>query len=317
MSNHVLDGVMGLCVGDALGVPVEFMGRETLRKNPVTGMRGYGTHAQPAGTWSDDTSMTLCLVDSLSRGLDYEDIMSNFIKWFEKGEYTPYGEVFDMGVTTRRALIRFKQGIPAIECGGKNERDNGNGSLMRILPVVFYLQSIYGTDFTGIDQAYEVVHAVSSLSHAHRRSQIACGIYISVASKLMSSMTLETAVRSGISGAMEYYQGTKDYVLELEHFERLNRRDFAAIPEDEVRSSGYVVDTLEAAIWCLLNTDNYRDCALKAVNLGDDTDTVAAIAGGLAGLAYGYKGIPKEWVSEIARKEYIEDLCNQLYLSLT
>jgi ADP-ribosylglycohydrolase len=188
---------------------------------------------------------------------------------------------------------------------------------MRILPVVFYLQSIFGTDFTGIDQAYEVVHAVSSLSHAHRRSQIACGIYISVASKLMSSITLETAVRSGISGAMEYYQGTKDYVLELEHFERLNRRDFAAIPEDEVRSSGYVVDTLEAAIWCLLNTDNYRDCALKAVNLGDDTDTVAAVAGGLAGLAYGYKGIPKEWVSEIARKEYIEDLCNQLYLSLT
>lgn len=317
MGNFVLDGVMGLCVADALGVPVEFMDRGTLKKDPVVGMRGYGTYNQPAGTWSDDTSMTLCLVDSLSKGLDYEDIMLNFIKWIETGEYTPHGRVFDIGITTRKALMSFKNGIPPLECGRKSEHDNGNGSLMRILPILFYLQSIYGMNFTDIDGAYEIIHNISSLTHGHRRSQIACGIYISVASELVGSMGLETAVRSGIYSGMEYYGDKKDYIHELKHFERLSRKDFAEIPEEKIKSSGYVVDTLEAAIWCLLNTDNYRDCVLKAVNLGSDTDTVAAIAGGLAGLKYGYESIPQNWINEIVRKEYVEGLCNQLYLSLT
>ena len=316
MSNFVLDGIMGLCVADALGVPVEFMNRETLRKDPVVGMREYGTYNQPTGTWSDDTSMTLCLVDSLSKGLDYEDIMLNFIKWIETGEYTPYGEAFDIGITTRKALMSFKNGISPLECGRKSEHDNGNGSLMRILPILFYLQSIYGMNFTDIDGAYEIIHNISSLTHGHRRSQIACGIYILVASELVESMCLETAVRSGIYSGIEYYGDKKDYIHELRYFERLSRKDFAEIPEEKIKSSGYVVDTLEAAIWCLLNTDNYRDCVLKAVNLGNDTDTVAAVAGGLAGLKYGYSSIPQDWVDEIARKEYVEDLCNELYLSL-
>lgn len=317
MSNFVLDGIMGLCIADALGVPVEFMDRETLRKDLVVGMREYGTYNQPAGTWSDDTSMTLCLIDSLSKGLDYEDIMLNFIKWIEEGEYTPHGEAFDIGFATRKALIRFKNGVSSLECGGKDEYDNGNGSLMRILPILFYLQSIYGTDFADIDEAYEIIHNISALTHGHKRSQIACGIYISVASRLIGGMDLKTAVDLGIYEAMKYYKNREDYTDELKHFKRLERNNFAEIPEEEIKSSGYVVDTLEAAIWCLLNTDNYRDCVLKAVNLGNDTDTVAAVAGGLAGLKYRYENIPKDWVNKIARKEYVEDLCNQLYLSLT
>lgn len=317
MGNFVLDGIMGLCVADALGVPVEFMDRETLKKDPVVGMREYGTYNQPAGTWSDDTSMTLCLVDSLSKGLDYEDIMLNFIKWIEEGEYTPYGEAFDIGITTRKALMSFKNGVPPLECGGRSEHDNGNGSLMRILPILFYLQSMYGTDFADIDEVYEIIHNISALTHGHKRSQIACGIYISVASRLIGGMGLETAVDLGIYDAMKYYKDREDYINELKHFRRLEMKNFAEIPEEEIKSGGYVVDTLEAAIWCLLNTDNYKGCVLKAVNLGNDTDTVAAVAGGLAGLKYGYEGIPRDWVNEIARKEYVEDLCNQLYLSLT
>lgn len=317
MSNFVLNGIMGLCVADALGVPVEFMDREALSKNPVVGMREYGTYNQPAGTWSDDTSMTLCLVDSLSKGLDYEDIMLNFMKWIEEGEYTPHGAAFDIGFTTRKTLMCFKNGISPLECGGKDEHDNGNGSLMRILPILFYLQSMYGTDFEDIDEAYEIIHNISVLTHGHKRCQIACGIYISVASELIGSMGLKTAIDLGVYRAMKHYKNREDYISELGHFERLGRKDFKEIPQKEIKSSGYVVDTLEAAIWCLLNTDNYGDCVLKAVNLGNDTDTVAAVAGGLAGLKYGYKSVPQDWVNKIARKEYVEDLCNQLYLSLT
>ncbi len=318
--NHVLNGIMGLCVADALGVPVEFADRETLRKNPVVGMRAHGTYNQPAGTWSDDTSMTLCLMDSLIKGLDYNDIMSNFIKWKNEGKYTPYGEAFDIGITTGESLRRFEEGTPPLECGGKNERDNGNGSLMRILPALFYLQSIYGIKFGdaygAAEEAYGIIHNISALTHAHKRSKIACGIYVSVASMLPGGEDLKAAVRTGIYKATRYYREQSYFVDELEHFSRLEKRDFAQLPVKEIRSSGYVVDTLEAAIWCLLNTDNYKDCVLKAVNLGKDTDTVAAVAGGLAGLEYGYEGIPQDWIDKIAGREYIEDLCNQFNLSL-
>ncbi|MGD9676992.1 MAG: ADP-ribosylglycohydrolase family protein [Vulcanibacillus sp.] len=312
MKNKILDGVMGLCVGDAIGVPVEFVSRETLIKNPVINMRSYGTYNQPAGTWSDDTSMTLCLVDSLIKGLDYQDIMTNFHKWFDKGEFTPYGETFDVGNSTRKAITRYSDGVPSLECGGLTEYDNGNGSLMRILPILFYLQSIYGTEFPEDDEAFDIIHNVSALTHAHTRSKIACGIYVSVASELIGRENLKIAVGQGIYRAELYYKKQIKYKDELKYFNRLKEKDFEKLDETNIKSSGYVVDTLEAAIWCLLNTNNYKDCILKAVNLGEDTDTVAAVAGGLAGMYYGYENIPNEWLAKIARREYIEDLCSQL-----
>jgi ADP-ribosyl-[dinitrogen reductase] hydrolase len=315
VANHVLAGIMGLCVADALGVPVEFMDRETLRRNPVTGMRSYGTHRQPAGTWSDDTSMTLCLAESLAKGLDYQDIMNSFLKWLDEAAYTPHGKVFDVGNTTSKALMKFSGGIPPLECGGTTERDNGNGALMRILPIVFYLQSVYGTDFYETDEAFEIIHNVSALTHAHRRSQIACGIYVSIASMLMKGTDLGTAVETGINKAMKYYRNHPGFPGEMHHYKRLIREDFSELDEAEIRSTGYVVDTLEAAIWCLLRTESFKDCVLKAVNLGEDTDTVAAVAGGLAGLYYGYESIPNDWLSVIAKRDYVESLCNQLHAS--
>lgn len=330
--NPVLSGIMGLCVGDALGVPVEFISRESLKKKPVTDMCGYGTYHRPAGTWSDDTSMTLCLAESLARsnqtnsggmieGPDYADIMTNFLKWYKEAEFTPHGEVFDVGTSTAAALERFSCGTAPLECGGTSERDNGNGSLMRILPLVFYLQSIYGTEFCEpvfkkqMEDAFTIIHNVSALTHAHKRSKIACGIYLSVASKLLEAMELKTAVGMGIYQAVKYYREQREYKDELAYFERLRKDDFANLDEKMIKSSGYVVDTLEAALWCLLNTDNYRDCVLKAVNLGEDTDTVAAVAGGLAGLYYGYESIPSEWLTAIAKQGYIEVLCNNLFAS--
>ena len=316
MRNHVLSGIMGLTVADALGVPVEFMDRESLQEDPVVNMRAYGTYNQPAGTWSDDTSMTLCLLDSLSKGLDYDDIMNNFIKWFSHGDYSPFGEAFDIGITTRRALMDFERGKRPLECGGKSEGDNGNGSLMRILPILFYLQSVYGNDFQAVEQTFNIIHNVSSLTHAHKRSQLACGMYISVASMLSLDLGLKDAVDLGINKAMEYYRKQDDFRDELVYFKRLEEKDFANLPLEEIKSGGYVVDTLEAAIWCLLNAKDYKECVLKAVNLGRDTDTVAAVAGGLAGLKYSYETIPEEWRAKIIKRDYIEDLCEKFSLSI-
>lgn len=313
MRNKVFDGIIGLCVGDALGVPVEFNSRESLKAKPLKDMIGFGTYNQPPGTWSDDTSMTLCLLDSLAQGLDYKDIMDKFKVWLTEGKYTPYDEVFDVGIGTRKAITRYISGIEPLKCGGLEPRDNGNGSLMRILPLLFYIQAVYGADFQEKDEAFEIIHGVSALTHGHKRSEIACGIYLSIASMLMKNMELEAAVEIGINKAVQYYTQMPEYALEARHYSRLWDKNFKDILQEEIRSSGYVVDTLEAALWCLLNTKCYKDCVLKAVNLGEDTDTVAAVAGGLAGLHYGSENIPKEWVEQIARKDYIVELCENIF----
>ena len=349
LKNKILGGILGLAVGDALGVPVEFKDRESLRRNPVTDMRGYGMHNQPPGTWSDDTSLTLCLLDSLAKkGFnarwkldgnfpepDYSDIMQKFLSWAFKGKYTAHGKFFDIGSATREALERFRNGTDPLECGGTSEQDNGNGSLMRILPLVFYIHvlisrknmSPYAPSNRGASVFFCYTDNVSSLTHAHMRSMIACSIYAITANYLCDSYdgdNLKKAIKFGLEGAKDgwcdrgnYDEDQKEYAKELKHFKRLFQKNFAKLPEEEIKSTGYVVDTLEAALWCLLNTDNYKDCVLKAVNLGEDTDTVAAVAGGLAGMYYGVEGIPKEWLQKLARLDYIKELCEDFYRSLS
>jgi len=316
MKKKIFSGVIGLCVADALGVPVEFMGRESLIQNPVTTMRGYGSYNQPPGTWSDDTSMTLCLLDSLTSGLDYTNIMQKFLLWYDNAEYTPHGVVFDIGIATSGALNRFAQGTLALNCGGVSERDNGNGSIMRILPLAFYLRSQFGDAYVDNLEIFEIIHNVSSLTHAHIRSLIACGIYLSVAGCLFEAEDLNSGIYAGVSKAIRFYESRDKYAGELTHYERIFKNDFKSLKQEEIKSSGYVVDTLEAALWCLLNTSNYESCVLKAVNLGEDTDTVAAVAGGLAGIYYGIEAIPEEWLKQIHRMDYIKQLCTNFVSSL-
>ena len=310
--SKAVSAIMGLCVGDALGVPVEFNSRENLKSNPVYDMRGYGTYNQPPGTWSDDTSMTLCLADSLASGLNYWDIMVKFSEWFTKGKYTPHGSAFDIGLTTNKALSRFTQGIEPLSCGCIDEKENGNGSLMRILPLVFYLRSAFGADFYKSDASFQVIHNISALTHCHPRSKVACGIYICIAGKIIEGENIKEAVNNGISAAKDFYHEHNEFFDQWKHFRRILGDDFQKTDERSIYSSGYVIDSLEASIWCLLNTSSYKECVLKAVNLGEDTDTVGAIAGGLAGLYYGIENIPSKWLSKLQKREYVEGISQRL-----
>lgn len=313
MLNKITDAILGGCVGDAVGVPVQFLSREEIAQKPVIGMRSFGTQNKPAGTWSDDTSLTLCLVESLSRGLNYTDIMNNFVRWIENGSFTPHGIAFDIGYITNTSINRYLRNTSPINCGGMDERDNGNGSLMRILPIVFYLQTYYGKHCTEDEAAMEIIHNVSSLTHAHERSLVGCGILISIAEEvLQNGKNLDTEIKNGIKRAFEYYEKQDRFKNELVHYERLMDKNFAKLPSEQIKSSGYVVHSLEAAIWCLLNTNNYKDCILKAVNLGEDADSIANIAGGIAGIFYGKDSIPEEWLSTIARREFVEKICEKL-----
>lgn len=308
MNNYCLNGIMGLCVGDALGVPVEFYSRKDLDENPVTDMRSYGSHNQPKGTWSDDTSMTLCLMQSLLNGLNYYDIAKKFHMWLMEGYMTPYGRTFDNGIATFKALLNFEKGIEPLKCGGTSEDDNGNGSLMRILPMAFYLKNMD-------ENKFNIIKNVSSITHAHPRSFIACCIYVETAIQLINGLSLDSAFEQAKEKTYNFFKDNENCYEEIKMYKNilLDSKGYKNKKRENIKSSGYVVDTLDSCMWCLFCSDSYKTAVLNAVNLGDDTDTVGAVTGGLAGIIYGYEAIPKQWLNVIAKKEEIETLCNCLY----
>ena len=295
----VKDGIIGLIIGDALGVPVEFLSRNELEKNPVTKMEGYGTYNMPPGTWSDDSSMTIATMASIvnKKAIDYDNLMFEFLEWIEYGKYTQYNNTFDYGSTTSHGIFNYKKGIEPIFCGGNTERDNGNGSLMRILPLAY---------IPNID--YETIENVSGLTHRHLRTKIACVFYIEIAkSMLENDLTIDEHVKLAGDKIKEHY-GDID---ELNHFNRIFNDNLKNDEVNYIKSGGYVIDTFESVIFCLKTTDNYKDAVLKAVNLGGDTDTIGAICGGLAGIFYGYDSIPIDWIDTIPKINQVLELCEK------
>jgi len=286
--------IAGAAVGDALGVPVEFHGRSQRVTDPVTGMREYGTHHQPAGTWSDDTSMILATLSGLTGAGDFEPsaVMEQFRRWVAGAKYTPHGEVFDIGIATRSAIRRFEQGTPPLDCGGTGEQSNGNGSLMRILPVAL----AWPDDPDLIDKASQL----SALTHAHERSRFCCAFYCLVVSDLLHGDSIGEATAFAWQVMDQRWSFS---AAERARFEKLHPDLLFAREEDSIGSSGHVIDTLEASLWVNARHDDFADAVLHAVNLGDDTDTTACVAGGLAGLIHGIGRIPQEWRDVLVARE--------------
>ena len=315
-TNIWLNGIMGVVVGDALGCPVQFESREEVARHPVTGMRGYGTFNLPEGSWTDDSSLTIALLESIRRvgEIDLGDIMENFMKWLYDGEFTPYGESYDIGRGTMQAINRYKKNRKAKKCGGDEEWNNGNGSLMRIMPACLYCSVMESSGMYSDRDAIDVIHSVGGLTHAHIRSNIACGLYFFMAKYILfREGSLQERIQEGLTQGFAFYESYLADKENLHYYDRLKDLEaFKSLPADKIKSTGYVVDALEAAVWSLITTDSFDQALLKAVNLGDDTDTVGAIAGGLAGLYYGYDSIPEDWLSAIKRREWIEGMCRIL-----
>ena len=312
-TNIWLNGIMGVVVGDALGCPVQFESRDEVARHPVTGMRGYGTFNLPEGSWTDDSSLTIALLESIRRTgkIDLDDIMENFMKWLYNGEFTPYGESYDIGRGTMQAINRYRKNRNAKNCGGDEEWNNGNGSLMRIMPACLYCSVMESSGMYSDRDAIDAIHSVGGLTHAHIRSNIACGLYFFMAKYILfREGSLQERIQEGLTQGFAFYESYLADKENLHYYDRLKDLEaFKSLPADKIKSTGYVVDALEAAVWSLITTDRFDQALLKAVNLGDDTDTVGAIAGGLAGLYYGYDSIPEEWLSAIKRREWIEEMC--------
>jgi ADP-ribosyl-[dinitrogen reductase] hydrolase len=308
--DRIYGGLLGAVVGDALGVPVEFRSREELKKDPLRAMRGWGTHGQPEGTWSDDTSMALCLAESiLATGWDLEDQAERFARWAFEHYWTPHGETFDIGGTTGASLDRFRRGASAASCGGSGERDNGNGALMRILPAAVWFSQAPD------EMLVRALSAASAVTHAHGRSRLASVFFGLLVRSLLEGMAPGEALRSAGEDirrlAAEEILDTA-MQAELPSLSRILDPSFPELPESAIRSGGYVIDTLEASIWCLARSSSYEECVLAAVNLGGDTDTTGTVAGGLAGIFYGMEALPPAWLQALARREEVESLLGAL-----
>lgn len=312
MKNIWKTGIMGVIVGDALGCPVQFESREEVATHPVKGMTGFGTFNLPAGSWTDDSSLTLALAHSIAekKVIDLHDTMERFVMWLVDGEYTPYGYAYDIGRSTMEAINKYIKDRDEYKCGGRGAYNNGNGSIMRIMPAVLYCITRDLTD----DAAVKLIHAVSALTHAHIRAKIACGLYYFMAKAIVQGEgTLLKRLQSGLDAGFAFYENAEINPDELNRFARLrNLSKFGKTPELGISTSGYVVDTIEAAVWALINTDLFPEALLCVVNMGGDTDSIAAVAGGLAALYYGYDGIPVNWLGVIQRREWIEWLIKPL-----
>lgn len=308
--SKIKDGIIGHAIGDAMGVPVEFCIREKLLKHPVTKMLGYGSHDVPEGSWSDDTTMEICLIESFieNKYFNLDSTMNKWIYWVKTGAYTPTGELFDIGRTCLKAIRNYEAGLTkAEESGGKDINSNGNGSLMRILPVAYYANRNKLND----KEIYELVKKISSMTHAHEISILGCYIYILYINNLLNGK--DKYASYNMTKIADYSMFSED---SLEKYKRILKGNIKELNITDISSSGYVLDTLEAALWVTLNANDYKESIIGAINLGNDTDTIGAITGSMTGIIYGYDSIPKEWIEKLQRREYLEQLCEDFERTL-
>ena len=289
--------VYGHLVGDAIGVPYE--GRRASEIGTVE-LRGYNAHNQPPGTWSDDGALMLALLDSLKhKGFDPEDEGRRFLDWADRGAYTPEGDgIFDIGNTTGRALDRLRAGTPAIDAGGTDEADCGNGSLMRILPIALFDPGAHAA--TMVERA----NLASRVTHGHPRCQVACALYVLVARALLDGeQDRSAALEASVSRLRELSTPTHASAL----------AELMAWTDRSGR--GFVLDSFWSAWDAFALSGSYRETIQHAVGYGNDTDTSAAIAGGLAGIYWGTDdeagGIPAEWLTELRGRELVEEILGQ------
>jgi len=303
--DSIIGGVMGVVIGDALGLPVQFMTKTEIKKNQITDMTGGGAFGLEPGAWSDDSSLTLCLAESLYEvGYNPADIARRFVEWYRDGYMTPLGESFDIGGTTSIAMKRLIHGVAPFKAGPTDAESNGNGSLMRILPATLFFE--HESDYTMIQRICEV----SKITHGHPRSQLACSLYSLFVKELLTGSSPQKAYDTMRLKSQTVFVNPK-LNKQLSHFKRIISGELPNLSESEIKSGGYVVESLEAALWSFLTTSSFKEAVLTAVNLGWDTDTVGAITGSMAGVYYGFSNIPAHWLRKLLDYEKILSLTNQ------
>ena len=303
----------GIAIGDALGVPVEFCSRGALENYPVVNMIGNGTYNQPKGTFSDDTSLTFATAMGLCNRKNIRHHIANeFVKWYKDGEYAINNKVFDVGNTTAKAIGNFILTNSVSRMCEPIYHQNGNGSLMRIMPVAFYLYN--NSEYDTIEKRKIFISDISALTHKHIISKICCVIYVEIALEIIKQQINNNFSIDNLLDTIKiviekvYHTYTLNSIIEM-YISELNNifhYDIFDYSRDKVNSSGYVINTLESVLWCITHTHSFIDAMLTAVNLGGDTDTIGSLTGGLAGLIYSFDTIPNGWIDDLQGRDIID-----------
>lgn len=298
--------VLGLAVGDAMGLPLVNMKRDTLLDNPVTTMESGGKYNMPVGTWSSRTSFTLATMDSIvkSASLSYTDMADRFCLFLKGEDYTSVGSAFDVDEPTKKALEKYliSKENPIL-CGGRDLSDDTNGSLMRMLPIALYCYYNKLKD----REIYETVKASSSITHADSVSVMGCFIYVYYLIFLLNGK--DKYASYNMIKVFDYSSFFDDDTISF--YNRLLKTNISKIRISDLKSSRYIVYTLESVLWVILNCNSFPETIVGAINLGGDTDTVGAIAGSIAGILYGYESIPENWLANLKRLDYISEITSQ------
>lgn len=299
IDNNLLDRyagcLLGLACGDAVGTTLEFSSRDTL--SPITDMVGGGPFALAPGQWTDDTSMALCLAESLlsKNGFDARDQMTRYLNWWHWGYWSSTGQCFDIGMTVRKALMTFQETEEPF-AGSVDPKTGGNGSIMRLAPVILF----YFPDQNSIARAARL----SSLTtHGAPEAVESCQLLADVISNALAGYGKDDVL--ALSPARYSEPAIKD----------LASGSFKQKLRDQVRGTGYCVASLEAALWCFCSTNSFEAAVLQAANLGDDADTTAAVVGQIAGAFYGKQGIPSGWLEKLHLVSEIEGIAISLFKS--
>ena len=284
--------LLGLACGDAVGTTLEFRSRGSFA--PLTDMVGGGPFSLKAGQWTDDTSMALCLAESLivKQGCDVQDQMARYANWYQWGYWSSTGHCFDIGMATRAAIQEFLRSGNAL-AGSADPRSAGNGSLMRLAPVAMF--------YAGDEAAVQEMAALSSrTTHGAEECIEACRVFAVALSRALQGADKAKVLDLG------------GLPLHSPKIAQIAEGSYRHKTREQIRGSGYVVDSLEAALWCFARHDNFRAAVLEAANLGDDADTTAAITGQIAGAFWGEQGIPAPWLQRLCRAGDIRGLATQL-----
>lgn len=298
-----MGAMLGLAVGDALGAAVEFEPRGTFA--PVTGFRGGGPHGIGPGEWTDDTSLALALADSLAfHGFDPADQARRYLAWWREGAYSVNGRCFDIGIATREALWRIADGADAATAGDPADHKSGNGSIMRLAPIPIHYLDLFPGD---VPSLASYAAASSATTHRSAKCLSACRYLALVLAALMSGRDREEVLAPDwpVLDALHRSSALDPEILAVARG-RFRR------PASEIRGSGYVVDSLEAALWAFHEASSFEEAVLAAVNLGDDSDTTGAVCGQLAGAFFGVDGIPAAWIDGLARRDWLVDATTRL-----
>ena len=298
LADRLAGGVWGHLIGDATGVPYEFKKPSEIR-NVRFGT--VGTHHQPPGTWSDDGALMLAMLDSLlTFGFNLDDQGRRFLDWFDRAAYTPNGDgKFDYGHTTDVAIGQLLNGVHAINAGGREESDNGNGSLMRILPV-----ALVGRDQSR-DDLVEQAEVSSRITHAHPWSQVTCALYVVLAQQLLDGADRTTVLDDTIRILRQDYEVTWPRPESAAAFRRV-------VAHTDREGRGFVIDSFWSAWDAFAGAASYQDTITRAIAYGHDTDTTAAIAGGVAGIYWGIDGIPRTWLDGMRGHAIVDPLVERL-----